>query len=84
MAEERRYYDPMTYDVMRELANRLRGIYIARARKAASSEEDERWSQADRDLIAEVRAVPAMDLDAVTAMTATLRERIRAEIGTAS
>ncbi|MBW9211764.1 hypothetical protein KV100_19110 [Mumia sp. zg.B21] len=78
MANEDEDYDPMVYDVMCELATHLGGIYISRARAAATPEDEARWRQADRDLMEEVDAVPPMELDAVNSMTTTLRERLKA------
>ncbi len=73
MAQEDRYYDPMIYDVMRELATQVGGAYLARSDRAATPEEEQHWLQVHREHLREVRAVPAMDLDAVEAMIAKLR-----------
>jgi len=70
-------YDPMVYDVLRDTATRLGGKYIARAYRALTADEDDRWMQMDLDLQREVRGVDIYDEHAVRSKTAELTERYR-------
>lgn len=72
-------YDPMIYDAMREAANRLRGLYVARQNEATTEEDRERWLEKQIDVRIEADEVDTYSLDDVQALRASFVARYRAE-----
>ncbi len=68
--------DPMHYDRMCELANRLRGEYVARGRAAADDSEREHYRHLEREVSREADAVDGYDFDAVMRAAASFRKRL--------
>lgn len=72
-------YNPMTYDVMDELATQLEGALVARKRRSPSLEEQAAVKHELDQLVRETMAVDATQREAVEAFTAQLRERLARE-----
>ncbi|WP_282858898.1 hypothetical protein [Pseudoclavibacter helvolus] len=72
-------YDPMIYDAMREAANRLRGLYVARQNEATTEEDRERWLEKQIGVRIEADEVDTYSLDDVQALRASFVARYRAE-----
>lgn len=72
-------YDPMIYDAMREAANRLRGLYVARQNEAGAEEDRQRWLEKQIGVRAEVDEVDTYSLEAVQRLRASLVARFKAE-----
>lgn len=72
-------YDPMIYDAMREAANRLRGLYVARQNEATTEEDRERWLEKQIDVRIEADEVDTYSLDDVQALRASFVALYRAE-----
>lgn len=75
--EQDRYYDPMIFDIMRELANQVIGRYVVWNRET-TGEAAQHWLD---EMIRTRREVQAVDPDsrrAVEAKTAELREQFKA------
>lgn len=70
----------MIYDVMRELATQLGGLYVERMDEARTSGEREFWRAEQFRVMSEARAVDPDSRAAIEAHTA----RIKAELGTLS
>ncbi len=66
--------NPMIYDAMRELENRIRGEYVAWQDQAKTPEEAEYWQREILRLSKEVRAVDINSQSAIDAKRAELRE----------
>lgn len=75
---EDRYYDPMIYDVMRELANQVVAGYLAWEDEATTAEEKAYWQEERFRTRLDVRAVKVDSLREVQAMTAKLRDELAA------
>lgn len=71
-------FDPMVYDVMRELATQLGGRYIAWADAAANERDAQHWVAEDLRVMREARAINPDDVDAVKHHTLHLTEIIAA------
>lgn len=71
-------FNPMVYDAMREIANRIVGRYIAWKREAATEAQAAHWQAEAGRLAREVREVNPYDQAAVDAKRAELRERFAA------
>ncbi|PPF45522.1 hypothetical protein C5B85_08130 [Pseudoclavibacter sp. AY1F1] len=69
----------MIYDAMREAANRLRGLYVARQNEATTEEERQRWLEKQISVRIEADAVDTFSLEAVQALRASFVARCRAE-----
>lgn len=72
-------YDPMIYDAMREAANRLKGIYVARQTTASSELERDQWLQKQIAVAVEVDDVDSYSLQDVQALRASFVARLQAE-----
>jgi hypothetical protein len=70
-------YYSMSYDVMRETANRIRGRYIAWANDTADPETEQYWLEKARQVTRDVRQVDPYDEEAIEAKRAGLRELFR-------
>ena len=69
-------YDPMSFDIMRETANRVVANYIAWEREASDPREAEHWQSERFRTRQEVRAVNPDSLRAVEAETEQLRSTL--------
>lgn len=69
-------YDPMAYDAMRELANRVTGRYIVWERETTGL-ESKHWQEERIKLRLDLRTVDPDSKSAVEAKTAELREMFR-------
>lgn len=67
-------YYSMSYDVMRETANQIRGRYLAWANDAADAETEQYWLEQASQVTREVRQVDPYDEETITAKRAELRE----------
>ncbi|MCI1642821.1 MAG: hypothetical protein LKI27_09145 [Actinomyces sp.] len=74
--ERDRIYDPMIYDIMREIANQVIGRYLVWQR-AATGREAQHWQDERIRTRLAVEAVNADSRRAVEAKTAELRETLR-------
>lgn len=72
-------YDPMIYDAMREAANRLRGLYVARQNQAGSEQERQHWLEKQIAVRLEADEVDTYSLDAVQALRASFVARLAVE-----
>ncbi|WP_146080677.1 hypothetical protein [Pseudoclavibacter sp. RFBB5] len=72
-------YDPMIYDAMREAANRLRSLYVARQNEASSEEERQRWLEKQISVRVEADNVDTYSLGAVQELRASFVARFKAE-----
>lgn len=70
--DDDRLYDPMAYDVMREMANLVIGRYVAWEREAKTPSEEAHWQEARLRTYDEVWAVDPDSRSAVEAKTAEL------------
>jgi hypothetical protein len=70
-------YDPMVYDVLRETATQLRGLYLSRAHQATTTAERDQLAAAALTVRLEVDAVDVHNEYAVRAKTAELTDRLR-------
>ena len=70
-------YYSMSYDVMRETANQIRGRYIAWDNAADDSETEQYWLEQASQVTREVRQVDPYDEEAIMAKRAELRELFR-------
>lgn len=75
--QQDRVYDPMIYDVMRELANQVMGRYLAWERQASTPVEAEHWQDMRLRTRLEVRAVNPDSRSAVEAKTNQLGEILK-------
>ena len=75
-----RPYDPMDYDVMREISNQVGGRYVAwetEADEAGDAAAAKHWQEEDIRLQLEVDAIHVDNRSAVEAKTAELSELLR-------
>ena len=75
--DDDRLYDPMAYDVMREMANLVIGRYVAWEREAKTQSEEVRWQGERLRTYKEVRAVDPDSRSAVEAKTEELTATYR-------
>ena len=75
--EDDRLYDPMVYDVMREMSNLVIGRYIAWEREAETPSEEAHWQEKWLRTYEEVRAVDPDSRSAVEAKTEELTATYR-------
>lgn len=71
-----RIYDPVIYDVMRDIANRVMGRYLAWQRSTSGAQADH-WRDERLRVRMAIRDVNPDSRRAVEAMTARLRETLR-------
>ena len=67
----------MSFDIMKEMATRVCGRYIAWANDAADSETEQYWLEQASQVTREVRQVDPYDEEAIMAKRAELRELFR-------
>lgn len=75
--DDDRLYDPMAYDVMREMANLVIGRYVAWEREAKIPSEAAHWQEERLRIRREVRAVNPDSRSAVEAKTEELTATYR-------
>ena len=75
--DDDRLYDPMAYDVMREMANLVIGRYVVWEREAETPSEAAHWQEEWLRTYEEVRAVNPDSRSAVEAKTAELTATYR-------
>ncbi|MBR6459385.1 MAG: type II toxin-antitoxin system RelB/DinJ family antitoxin [Actinomycetaceae bacterium] len=69
-------YNPMLYDVMRETATRLGGVYLHLADVAKNEQEEDYWVQKDRELFEEINSMPFNTAEKVRSMQDDLNKRL--------
>lgn len=69
-------FDPMIYDVMRELATQLRGRYLEWANLATDERAAQHWTDAQVQVLLEARAIDPDDAVAIMEHTAQLEARL--------
>lgn len=67
-------FDPMIYDVLREMETRIGGRYNAWADNASTPEEERHWLDEAEKVFRQVRAVDHNSRSAIEAKRAELRE----------
>ncbi|MDO5066392.1 MAG: hypothetical protein Q4D96_03835 [Propionibacteriaceae bacterium] len=67
----------MSFDIMKEMATRVCGRYIAWANAASDPETEQYWLEKALQVAADVRQVDPYDEAAITAKRAELRELFR-------
>nr|CRY94595.1 hypothetical protein [uncultured prokaryote] len=72
-----KHFDPMIYDVMRELSTQIVGRYSAWETEAATEREAKHWHEEWLRVRNEARAVDSRSRSAIEAKTAELRETLR-------
>lgn len=72
-----KHFDPMIYDVMRELSTQIVGRYSAWERQAATAREAKHWHEEWLRVRREAREVDPRSRSAIEAKTSELRETLR-------